>query len=142
MLCLPGLALDYDIFLFSRVYELRSIKRSDGTAVYSTDVAIVKAVTISGSVFHAKQLLQQLGSCNVLVLLFHRPVIACAGFIMALAFVGLLVSSEKLLNEFAFIVIMGVLTDTLIIRPILLPTLLHHGDWLNWWPKQMPPVRM
>eukprot|EP00300_Choanocystis_sp_HF-7_P005758 c14256_g1_i2.p1 GENE.c14256_g1_i2~~c14256_g1_i2.p1 ORF type:complete len:780 (+),score=173.46 c14256_g1_i2:38-2341(+) len=73
---LIGLALDYDIFLFSRVYELR---RSG----YSNRDSIVRAVELTG------------------------PIISGAGIIMALAFVGMIVSSNQFLNQQGFIMILG-----------------------------------
>lgn len=133
---LIGLALDYDIFLFSRVYELRKTK-------FNTIEAIVEAVQRTG------------------------PVISGAGVIMALAFLGMIFNSNKFLNEFGFIMIVGkrgnpgvpilfrlcvrafilcihlpnaagVLVDTFVVRTILVPAVLSTGGKLNWWPIKMP----
>lgn len=106
---LIGLALDYDIFLFSRVYELRATGR------FTTQQAIVEAVGITG------------------------PVISGAGLIMALAFIGMLANDSHFLNQFGFIAVLGVLLDSFVVRTILVPSILSVGGALNWWPGKMPP---
>eukprot|EP00301_Raphidiophrys_heterophryoidea_P003279 c11488_g1_i4.p1 GENE.c11488_g1_i4~~c11488_g1_i4.p1 ORF type:complete len:892 (+),score=217.63 c11488_g1_i4:1-2676(+) len=107
---LIGLAIDYDIFLFSRVYELRK-------SGLGTRDSIIQAVEITG------------------------PVISGAGLIMALAFAGMIVSSNEFLNEQGFIMILGVLIDTYIVRVVLVPSVLSLGGWINWWPVRMPEPR-
>lgn len=107
---LIGLALDYDIFLFSRVYEMRK------SGMLATRDCIIQSVSITG------------------------PVISGAGIIMALAFAGMLANSNVFLNQFGFIMVLGVLMDTYIVRVVLVPAILSLGDWLNWWPTKMPPV--
>lgn len=104
---LTGLALDYDIFLFARAYELRASGMSDRDA-------ICRAVGLTG------------------------PVISSAGVIMALAFAGMVVGSNKYLNEFGFVMIVGVLLDTFVVRTVLVPCVLSLGGGLNWWPGRMP----
>ena len=104
---LTGLALDYDIFLFARAYELRASGVSDRDA-------ICRAVGLTG------------------------PVISSAGVIMALAFAGMIVGSNKYLNEFGFVMIVGVLLDTFVVRTALVPCVLSLGGGLNWWPGRMP----
>jgi len=106
---LTGLALDYDIFLYARAFELRAEGLADREA-------ICKAVGLTG------------------------PIISCAGVIMALAFAGMLVGTNKYLNEFGFVMIVGVLLDTFVVRTILVPCVLSLGGWLNWWPRRMPRV--
>lgn len=76
---LVGLALDYDIFLFARVYELRS------SGKYSNEEAVVEAVSATGTT------------------------ISAAGVIMACAFSGMLANSNKFLNQFGFIAICSIL---------------------------------
>merc|ERR1712196_731279 len=85
---LTGLALDYDIFLYSRAFELRSSGETDRDA-------ICKAVGLTG------------------------PIISCAGLIMALAFTGMVAGPNKYLNEFGFVMIVGVLLDTFVVRTVL-----------------------
>jgi RND superfamily putative drug exporter len=67
---LIGLALDYDIFLFSRIFELRK------TGEVSTDEAIIEAVGRSG------------------------PVITRAGVIMILAFLGMIANDDAFLVRY------------------------------------------
>ena len=111
---LIGLALDYDIFLFSRVYELRTKGSGAHGVTDLTRAAIIEAVEITG------------------------PVISGAGVICALAFLGMLVNTNAFLNQFGFIMILGILLDTFVVRVILVPSMLSLGGWLNWWPKRMP----
>eukprot|EP00949_MAST-11_sp_MAST-11-sp1_P000592 g592.t1 len=108
---LVGLALDYEIFLFSRVYEIRAKGGKDDRD------AIIEAIARTG------------------------PVISVAGMIMALAFAGMLVNSNKFLNQFGFLAIASILVDTFVVRTVLTPALLMLGSWMNWWPAVMPPAR-
>ena len=66
-------------------------------------------------------------------------IITFAGIIMAVAFLGLLPSHEGTLQQLSFIVTIAVLTDTFLVRAILIPCLMAVlGKW-NWWPRTMPP---
>ena len=57
---------------------------------------------------------------------------------MAVAFVGLLFSTETVLNELSFFLVFAVLFDTLVVRTILVPSLMTLlGRW-NWWPSRSP----
>lgn len=105
---LVGLALDYEIFLFARVFELRM----SGNAKSDAD-AIVEALSRTGST------------------------ISAAGLIMALAFSGMLLSSNRYLNQFGFVCIISILLDTFVVRILLVPALLSIGGWMNWWPTKM-----
>lgn len=106
---LVGLALDYDIFLFARVFELRSTGKA-----MSDEEAVVDAVAATGSI------------------------ISAAGVIMALAFSGMLFNSNRYLNQFGFVCICSILLDTFVVRILLVPSLLSIGGWINWWPRKMP----
>eukprot|EP00053_Salpingoeca_punica_P017212 m.165058 g.165058 ORF g.165058 m.165058 type:complete len:848 (+) comp17149_c3_seq7:3642-6185(+) len=66
-------------------------------------------------------------------------IITAAGLIMAIAFVGLLFSSEKVLNELSFFLVFAVLVDTFVIRTLLVPACMFLLGRLNWWPGTMPP---
>ena len=67
------------------------------------------------------------------------PIITAAGAIMAIAFAGLLFSSEGALNEMSFYLVFAVLFDTLVVRSLLVPSVMVIlGEW-NWWPAKMPP---
>merc|ERR1712190_70070 len=107
---LIGFALDYDIFLFSRIYADRR------NGVFKEDrVAIVHAVAKTG------------------------PVITTAGVIMALAFSGMVVqSSNPFLSQMGFTMIFGILMDTFVVRTLLVPAFLSMAGNYNWWPGKMP----
>jgi len=99
-----GIALDFDIFLFARIYEYRTIGK------LSTRHAIVRGVYNSASI------------------------ITAAGCIMAISFFGLLFSSIRSMNQIGFILIVAILLDTLVIRIFLAPAILSLAEEINWWP--------
>ena len=104
---LVGLALDYEIFLYSRVFEYRS-------RGYTTTAAIILGVSSTG------------------------PIISAAGIVMAMAFGGLLLETIVSSNQMGMVFVFGVLVDTFIVRPMLVPSILSFADQLNWWPSKMP----
>ena len=101
---LIGLALDYDIFLFARIYEYRVM------GGVPTHEAIIRGVYKTGSI------------------------ITAAGIIMGIAFCGLLLSKITSLNQTGFIMVIAVLVDTFIIRTSLVPAVLSIAKEVNWWP--------
>jgi len=107
---LIGFALDYDIFLFSRIYSDRK------AGVFKEDrAAIVHAVAATG------------------------PIITTAGVIMALAFSGMVAQhSNPFLCQMGFTMIFGILVDTFIVRTLLVPAFLSMAGRFNWWPGVMP----
>ncbi len=105
---LIGLAMDYELFLFARIYEYRSIKGYDHRS------AIVLGVANTG------------------------PIISSAGIVMSMAFLGLLFQDMIGIEQIGFIWTFGVLVDTFIIRPLLVPSMISCLDWVNWWPLKMP----
>jgi len=107
---LIGFALDYDIFLFSRIYA----DRKSGAFLEDRD-AIVHALSATG------------------------PVITTAGIIMALAFCGMVAPhGNAFLNQMGFTMILGILVDTFLVRTLLVPAFLSMAGPLNWWPGEMP----
>jgi len=109
---LCGLALDYDIFLFARIYEYRTV------VGLSTREAIIRGVYNTGSI------------------------ITAAGCIMAIAFCGLLFSQITSLNQVGFILVVAVLVDTFVIRILLVPSVLNLAGEVNWWPgAQLCPTK-
>eukprot|EP00164_Ancoracysta_twista_P000151 GFYU01000222.1.p1 GENE.GFYU01000222.1~~GFYU01000222.1.p1 ORF type:complete len:843 (+),score=247.73 GFYU01000222.1:254-2782(+) len=81
---------------------------------YSDNSAVVAGITKTGSI------------------------ITAAGIIMAIAFSGLFLSSEMVLNQFAFFLVVSVLLDTFIVRTILVPALMSLAGKWNWWPRKIP----
>eukprot|EP00056_Hartaetosiga_gracilis_P006000 m.91952 g.91952 ORF g.91952 m.91952 type:complete len:341 (+) comp12343_c0_seq3:1532-2554(+) len=65
-------------------------------------------------------------------------IITAAGMIMAIAFVGLLFSSESVLNQLSFFLVLAVLVDTFIIRSMIVPCMMFLIGRFNWWPASMP----
>lgn len=104
---LVGLALDYEIFLYSRVFEFRS-------KGYTTSASIILGVSTTG------------------------PIISAAGTVMAMAFCGLLLETIVVSNQMGMVFVFGVLVDTFIVRPMLVPSILSFADTWNWWPTKMP----
>mmetsp|Transcript_53331 Transcript_53331/g.165330 ORF Transcript_53331/g.165330 Transcript_53331/m.165330 type:complete len:405 (-) Transcript_53331:366-1580(-) len=110
---LIGFALDYDIFLFSRIYA----DRKSGEFVEDRS-AIIHAVAATG------------------------PVITTAGVIMALAFSGMVAQhSNPFLSQMGFTMIFGILVDTFVVRTLLVPACLALAGRFNWWPGAMPDVK-
>eukprot|EP00656_Telonema_subtile_P001735 TRINITY_DN10752_c0_g1_i1.p1 TRINITY_DN10752_c0_g1~~TRINITY_DN10752_c0_g1_i1.p1 ORF type:complete len:166 (+),score=41.86 TRINITY_DN10752_c0_g1_i1:61-558(+) len=105
---LIGLALDYDLFLFSRVHELRKQQ------VLQTREAVNQAMGVTG------------------------PVISGAGICMASVLGSMVDSESVLLNQIVFILVVGVLVDVYVVRMVLVPCVLSTCGWLNWWPTSMP----
>merc|ERR1711920_499092 len=66
------------------------------------------------------------------------PVITTAGLIFALEFSGLLFSKTELNRQGSFVVVVGILLDTFVVRSCLTPAVLSMGASWNWWPTAMP----
>lgn len=108
-LILLGLALDYEIFLFARVWE----RRNEG---YDNRSAIVQALAETGGV------------------------ITIAGIVMTFAFLSLLLGPGVANNQVGFVLSMGVLIDTVLVRGLIVPCVLCWGPQFNYWPTKMPPA--
>jgi hypothetical protein len=68
-------------------------------------------------------------------------IITAAGVIMGIAFSGLLLSTETVLNQLAFLLVFAVLVDTFVVRSMLVPAIMSALGKLNWWPQKFKPVR-
>ena len=56
------------------------------------------------------------------------------------AFSALLLSSNSIVQQFGFLLVVAAAVDTLIVRTVFVPAvILTAVDW-NWWPRCMPPV--
>ena len=64
-------------------------------------------------------------------------VITSAGVVLAATFSALAVLPLVFLAEIGFAVAFGVLLDTLIVRSILVPALVHHIGKKVWWPSKL-----
>lgn len=106
-LCL-ALALDYDIFLLSRMRWHR----------------------FQGGLAHRDSIIRALSETG--------PTISRAGIIMALAFGGNLVGDVPLFCQLAWIVGTSVLIDTFVVRPVLVPAICSLCPSLMWWPMKVP----
>ena len=71
-------------------------------------------------------------------------IITTAGVIMSVSFAGLLLPKATVLNQYGFVLFMGVVIDTFLIRTFVVPACVTVGGYeclngLNWWPLHMPP---
>jgi len=64
-------------------------------------------------------------------------VITSAGIVLAATFAALSVIPLLFLQQLAFVVAFGVLLDTLIVRTLLVPALVHDLDARVWWPSRL-----
>ena len=107
-----GLALDYDVFLVSRILEFRTEQG------YGHKSSIVAGLHATGGI------------------------ITAAGLIMAVAFGGLMLSSSPVLYQWSFLISTAVLLDTFVIRTLIVPIVMGWtGSW-SWWPRRLPMVRV
>ena len=85
-------------------------------------------------------------------------IITAAGLIMAVSFCGLLAPQLVVLNQYGFTLFVGVVIDTFVMRPIVVPAVVaalgacagggagSGGSRCcaksspNWWPRRMPAV--
>ncbi|CAK9073433.1 unnamed protein product [Durusdinium trenchii] len=106
-----GLALDYDVFLFERVWEFREEGFGDNESVQL-------ALSATG------------------------PTITAAGLIFAFTFTSMLLGSMAITNQMGFIFIFSIVVDTFVVRTVLVPAMLSLNPRLNYWPSDMPEVKI
>ena len=103
-----GLALDYDVFLVSRILEFRNVE------AYCHHSSIVAGLDATGGI------------------------ITAAGIIMAISFGSLLTSSTPALYQWSFLLTTAVLLDTFVIRTLVVPTLTGlAGSKYCWYPREL-----
>jgi RND superfamily putative drug exporter len=68
-------------------------------------------------------------------------VITSAGILLAAVFTVLGVLPVIVLTEIGIIVGLGVLLDTLLVRTVLVPALVHVLGDRFWWPRRLPLPR-
>ena len=105
-----GLALDYDVFLISRILEYRTDQGLDHES------SIVAGLYSTGGI------------------------ITAAGVIMAVAFGGLMFSSSPVLYQWSFLLTSAVLLDTFVIRSLIVPIVMGWTGKISWWPRRLPEV--
>lgn len=105
-----GLALDYDVFLISRVLEFRMDHGLDHES------SIIAGLYSTGGI------------------------ITAAGIIMAVAFGGLMFSSSPVLYQWSFLLTSAVLLDTFVIRTLIVPIVMGWTGNYSWWPRRLPEV--
>ena len=64
--------------------------------------------------------------------------LAIAGFTLAGSFAVLAVIPLRPFREFAFAMALGVLLDTFVVRPFLVPALVALFGRRGWWPRRAP----
>ena len=69
-------------------------------------------------------------------------IISAAGILMSVAFSGLLLSNVAVINQLAFYLVFGVLFDTFVVRPLLVPSAMSFLGEANWWPGRLPPIKL
>jgi len=67
-------------------------------------------------------------------------IITAAGVIMFIAFAGLMLSEEMVLNQYGFMLSFAVLADTFVVRTLVVPAIMSLAGPINWWPGAMPPA--
>jgi uncharacterized membrane protein YdfJ with MMPL/SSD domain len=70
-------------------------------------------------------------------------VITAAGLIMGISFLGLLIPKTVVLNQYGFTLFIGVVFDTFLMRPIVVPVIVtilaeYKPVQLNWYPANKP----
>ncbi|KAH9255806.1 hypothetical protein BASA81_006207 [Batrachochytrium salamandrivorans] len=64
--------------------------------------------------------------------------ISVAGIIMCLAFGGMLLSDQLMINSAGFVLTIALLLDTFVVNTTLVPALISIGDKVAWFPAKMP----
>jgi RND superfamily putative drug exporter len=129
---LLALAIDYDFFLLVRIVELRELKRRELFGVSST------RKESSCSWLTARRSLPLAVEAHIVGAAVQRTgsVITYAAFMMFFAFGGLLLSGTLMLRQFGCFVVVAVIVDAFIVRPLLVPALMGLWPSALWWPRQ------
>ncbi|ETO19344.1 hypothetical protein RFI_17886, partial [Reticulomyxa filosa] len=122
-----GLALDYEIFLYSRVFEYRS-KKFDGRS------SILLAVSSTGPIISAAGTVMAMAFFGLLLEVKEHAFF----FFYKKKKKYNFASTIPAVSQMGYVFVFGVLVDTFVIRPLLTPSILSLVDWLNWWPTKMP----
>jgi RND superfamily putative drug exporter len=63
-------------------------------------------------------------------------VITSAGLVFAASLLGMMVGSVNQMVQMGFIIGLGILLDTFIVRTLMVPTLAQAFGKLSWWPSK------
>ena len=74
-------------------------------------------------------------------LVFTGGVITSAGLVLAATFAALAVIPILFLAQLAFIVVLGVLLDTFVVRTLIVPALIRTLGSIVWWPSKLKDKR-
>ena len=72
----------------------------------------------------------------LVALVVTGSVITSAGIVLAATFAALAVIPILFLAQLAFVVAFGVLLDTIVVRSLLVPALVHDIGHRIWWPSK------
>jgi putative drug exporter of the RND superfamily len=106
---LVALGVDYNVFLLARIREERL-----GQAAARTEAAVIAALERTGGV------------------------ITSAGLVLAATFSTLMALSLEALFQVGFVVALGLLADTFLVRALLVPAIAVLLGERNWWPSERP----
>lgn len=101
---LVALGVDYNVFLISRISELRG--------QHETRRAVTEALERTGGV------------------------ITSAGLVLAATFATLMVLPMEAMFQIGFVITLGLLADTFLVRALLVPALAVMLGERNWWPSR------
>jgi RND superfamily putative drug exporter len=106
------------VILLILMLLLRSVLSvREETAHHGTRVGVTRGLTVTGSV------------------------ITSAGIVLAATFAALGIIPLLFLAQLAFIVAFGVLLDTIVVRSLLVPALVHDLGPVVWWPSKLARPR-
>jgi RND superfamily putative drug exporter len=106
---LVALGVDYNVFLLARIREERLRHAAAGT-----EAAVIAALERTGGV------------------------ITSAGLVLAATFSTLMALSLEALFQVGFVVALGLLADTFLVRALLVPSIAVLLGERNWWPSERP----
>jgi hypothetical protein len=135
---LLALAIDYDFFLLVRIVELRDQKRREIFGASATSGAPPTPNSTACSWLRTRRSLPVSDEAHIVGAAVQRTgsVITYAAFMMFFAFGGLLLSGTLMLRQFGCFVVVAVIVDAFVVRPMLVPALMGLWPSALWWPRQ------
>ncbi len=136
-----GIVAGSTVFVYQYVYQLPGIY----WFLTICAVCLVIGLTIDYDVFLISRIYEfrHLGFTTEASILramaTQSSTITTAGLIMTVAFSSLLLSDTTVLNQFGFVLVAASISDTFIVRTLLVPALMFFAVETNWWPGRVPP---